>query len=58
MLSDIVTVMWKEMREILFPDGRFQGGARNVLIFLGIAVFLFEVMATVAGAPRQADAQA
>jgi ABC-2 type transport system permease protein len=45
MLTDILAVMWKELREILFPDGRFQGGAKNLLILLGIAGVLFPVQA-------------
>ncbi|MGE5359827.1 MAG: ABC transporter permease [Bacteroidales bacterium] len=45
MLTDILVVMWKELREILFPDGRFQGGAKNILILLGIAGVLFPIQA-------------
>lgn len=41
MLTDIATVVRKELREILLPDGTFQAGARNGVIFLGIAGVLF-----------------
>ncbi len=41
MLTDISIVLWKELREILFPDGRFQGGARTVFIMIGIGGLLF-----------------
>ena len=41
MLTDIAIVMSKELREIVFPDGRFQGGARNILVFVVIAGLLF-----------------
>ncbi len=41
MLTDILTVMSKELREIVFPDGRLQGGARNILIFVGLVGLVF-----------------
>jgi len=44
-LNDVLTVLRKEMLEILMPDGRFQGGARNVLILVGIAGVLFPLQA-------------
>jgi ABC-2 type transport system permease protein len=45
MLSDILVVLWKELREILFPEGRFQGGAKNILVLMGIAGVLFPIQA-------------
>jgi len=45
MLTDTATVVWKELREILFTDGRFQAGARTGVIFLGIAGVLFPLEA-------------
>jgi ABC-2 type transport system permease protein len=44
-LNDVLTVLRKETLEILMPDGRFQGGARNVLILVGIAGVLFPLQA-------------
>ncbi len=41
MLNDMLTVLRKELFEILMPDGRFHGGARNVLVLIGIAGLLF-----------------
>ncbi len=41
MLTDIGVVLRKELREIVFPDGRFQGGARNVFIIVAVAGLLF-----------------
>lgn len=41
MLTDISIVMWKELREIVFPDGRLQSGARNVFVFVLIVGLLF-----------------
>jgi ABC-2 type transport system permease protein len=41
MLNDISTVMWKELRELAFPEGRFRGGARNVIILIAISGVLF-----------------
>jgi ABC-2 type transport system permease protein len=45
MLTDIGVVLRKELREIVFPDGRFQGGARNIFIIIGIAGVLFPLQA-------------
>ena len=45
MLTDVLTVMRKEMLEILMPDGRLHGGARNVLILVAIAGVLFPLQA-------------
>jgi ABC-2 type transport system permease protein len=41
MICDVAVVMWKELREILFPDGRVQAGARNIVIFVGLVGLLF-----------------
>jgi ABC-2 type transport system permease protein len=41
MLTDIAIVVSKELREIVFPDGRLQGGARNILAFVAIVGLLF-----------------
>jgi ABC-2 type transport system permease protein len=40
-LNDLVTVARKELLEILMPEGRFAGGAKNLLIIVGIAGLLF-----------------
>ncbi len=45
MLVDIAVVLRKELHEILFPDGRFLAGARNVFIIVGIAGLLFPLQA-------------
>lgn len=44
-LNDIFTVMWKEWRELLFPEGRLMGGMRNVAIMLGVGGVLFPLNA-------------
>ncbi len=41
MLTDISVVMRKELKEIVCPDGRVQGGARNILIFVALVGLLF-----------------
>ena len=41
MLTDTWTVMRKELLEILRPDGRALGGAKNVLVLVAIAGLLF-----------------
>jgi ABC-2 type transport system permease protein len=45
MLNDLITVLRKELLEILMPDGRFQGGARNVAVLVAIAGVLFPLQA-------------
>ena len=45
MLNDLLTVMRKELLEIVMPEGRFRGGAKNVLILAGIAGLLFPLQA-------------
>jgi ABC-2 type transport system permease protein len=45
MLTDIAIVMWKELREIVFPDGRFHGGARNIFVFAAVVGLLFPLQA-------------
>ncbi len=41
MLIDIATVARKELREILFPDGRASGSLRNGIVFVGLVGLLF-----------------
>jgi ABC-2 type transport system permease protein len=41
MFNDILTVLRKELKEMTFPDGRFQGGTRSVLLLAGIGGLLF-----------------
>lgn len=41
MVKDTATVLRKELREILFPDGRLQGGAKNSLVIVALAGLLF-----------------
>ena len=36
MISDIMTIMWKEMKEILFQRGRLRGGWAGLLVVLGV----------------------
>lgn len=36
MLSDIWTIMWKEIKELLTQRGRFRGGGVGMLIFVGV----------------------
>ena len=45
MLNDLLTVTRKELLEIVMPEGRFRGGAKNVLILAGIAGLLFPLQA-------------
>ena len=41
MLNDLLTVARRELFELVMPEGRFRGGAKNVLILAGIAGLLF-----------------
>lgn len=41
MLKDMSVVVWKELREILLPEGRFWGNSRNLFVMLGIGGLLF-----------------
>ena len=36
MIGDAWTMAWKEWKELLAPQGRFRGGAMNILLLLGI----------------------
>src|SRR5512132_2161163 len=36
MIGDAWTMAWKEWKELLAPQGRFRGGAMNLLLLLGI----------------------
>ena len=44
-VKDILTVMWKEWRELLFPEGRMASGMRNVAIMVGVGGILFPLNA-------------
>ncbi len=45
MLTDIFTVIRKELIEMALPDGGFRSSARNVLVFLAIAGVFFPLQA-------------
>ena len=45
MLNDIGIVVWKELREMLLPEGRFRGNSRNLFVMLGIGGLLFPLQA-------------
>ncbi len=45
MLNDLLTVARRELLEIVMPEGRFRGGAKNILILAGIAGLLFPLQA-------------
>jgi ABC-2 type transport system permease protein len=45
MLNDLRTVVRRELLEIVMPEGRLRGGAKNVLILAGIAGVLFPLQA-------------
>jgi len=36
MITDIWTIMWKEIKELLTQRGRFRGGGAGMLIFIGV----------------------
>ncbi len=36
MIADILTVMWKETKELVFMRGRFRGGILGMLIFIAV----------------------
>jgi hypothetical protein len=44
-LNDLLTVARRELLEVVMPDGRLRGGAKNVLILAGIAGLLFPLQA-------------
>ncbi|MFB3852397.1 MAG: ABC transporter permease subunit [Vicinamibacterales bacterium] len=44
-MLDISTVMWKELRELLFPEGRLKGGLRNIAVMVGVAGVMFPLNA-------------
>lgn len=36
MIQDIMTVLWKELKELVFQRGRFRGGIVGMLVFVGV----------------------
>jgi ABC-2 type transport system permease protein len=44
-LNDLLTVLRKELLEIVMPEGRFRGAAKNLVILIGIAGLLFPLQA-------------
>ena len=45
MLTDLATVVRKELREIVLPEGNFRGSARNLLVLVAIAGLMFPLQA-------------
>ena len=51
MIQDILTVTWKEIKELLFQRGRFRGGMVGMLVFVGV----FGVMMPLQSGPDWVD---